>query len=486
MPKKKQHTNDIPIAWPVEVQKPKPSGDVNDLLPQIVGGVQVDPIDRYPYQVALVYDANGGQYCAGSLITPMWVLSAAHCAGYGTYVQIGRWNLLDNTEVYENIEVDYELPHPDYNSYSFDKDFMLIKLKTASQYPPVSIDDGNQFTSNGLGVTVMGWGTLSSGGQSSAIMREVEVDIVGNSECNNDYSGGITDNMMCAARSGKDACQGDSGGPLIIRGNSNAEDVLVGVVSWGYGCASASYPGVYARVSEGYSWITSYVDLGPTASPTTGPPTFSPAPTITCQELVIEIRTDTYPSETNWEVEDPSGNTVSSGSGTTCGNEQLCAYNYCVLAECGYEYTFTITDTFGDGICCSYGDGYYTVTYAGVEVVQGGDFSYSEETSFGCPVESVTCVDSPLNADAGGGNLGCDFVASSLEYCAFGGNSHCPLSCGTCDTYECEDSGIEFLYGGGKYDCAFLASASQEIKDIGCAIDDVVKTCRSTCGYCDE
>jgi trypsin len=59
-------------------------------------------------------------------------------------------------------------------------------------------------------------------------------------------NGEITNNMMCARDTDKDSCQGDSGGPLYDSENN----VLVGVVSFGIGCADSNYPGVYARVSS--------------------------------------------------------------------------------------------------------------------------------------------------------------------------------------------------------------------------------------------
>jgi len=270
--------------WPPD----KPLPDVVTPFNKIVGGVKVNPTNRYPYQVALTYTSFGGQYCGGSLIASNWVLSAAHCANLGTYVQIGRYDLNDSNESFENIKVKREIPHPSYNSGSFDNDFMLLELETSSQYTPVSIDSGSQTINNNDDVTVIGWGTTSSGGLSSSELLEVEVDVVENEKCNLDYSGGITGNMLCAARLEKDACQGDSGGPLIIRDdndNSGSGDVLVGVVSWGFGCADPNYPGVYARVSQGYDWISQNANLAPTppTPPTPTPPTQTspPEPTFT-------------------------------------------------------------------------------------------------------------------------------------------------------------------------------------------------------------
>ncbi len=60
------------------------------------------------------------------------------------------------------------------------------------------------------------------------------------------YGTRIDSSMMCASDPGQDACQGDSGGPLYDKEN----DLLVGVVSWGFGCASPQFPGVYARIAD--------------------------------------------------------------------------------------------------------------------------------------------------------------------------------------------------------------------------------------------
>ena len=94
-------------------------------------------------------------------------------------------------------------------------------------------------------VTVIGMGTLSSGGSTPSAMQEVTVDYITNADCCAKYSyscNEITDRMLCAARPGQDSCQGDSGGPLFVD-LGNGKYKQVGVVSWGYGCADSNYPG---------------------------------------------------------------------------------------------------------------------------------------------------------------------------------------------------------------------------------------------------
>lgn len=101
-------------------------------------------------------------------------------------------------------------------------------------------------------LTTIGFGTTSSGGSVSSRLLEATVDYVSNTECATAYSGTgtiVDDSQICGASPGKDACQGDSGGPFIVK-CANEEDTLVGVVSWGIGCASPDFPGVYGRVSN--------------------------------------------------------------------------------------------------------------------------------------------------------------------------------------------------------------------------------------------
>lgn len=87
---------------------------------------------------------------------------------------------------------------------------------------------------------------------------KVDVPVISRSICTDQYSSvnRITSNMVCAGYSegGKDACSGDSGGPLV-----DGSGTLVGVVSWGTGCAQAGFPGVYTRVGNYIEWIANNI-----------------------------------------------------------------------------------------------------------------------------------------------------------------------------------------------------------------------------------
>ena len=110
----------------------------------------------------------------------------------------------------------------------------------------------------------MGYGTTSeSGTQMSNNLRVVGVSLVDRARCNvllnklNPRAYNVTVSTVCAGvlTGGHDSCQGDSGGPLIIKGKSSKSDVLVGLTSFGEGCARKNAPAGYTNVQLYTPWI---------------------------------------------------------------------------------------------------------------------------------------------------------------------------------------------------------------------------------------
>jgi len=98
----------------------------------------------------------------------------------------------------------------------------------------------------------MSRGATREGGASSARLLKVSVPVVSRTQCRSVYGSQVTDRMFCAGvdAGGKDSCQGDSGGPIV-----DGSSTLIGLVSWGDGCARPGVPGVYARVGSFTSFI---------------------------------------------------------------------------------------------------------------------------------------------------------------------------------------------------------------------------------------
>mmetsp|Transcript_397 Transcript_397/g.589 ORF Transcript_397/g.589 Transcript_397/m.589 type:complete len:439 (-) Transcript_397:345-1661(-) len=229
----------------------------DDDTDRIINGVEAEE-DRYSYMVSL--KDNQGHFCGASLIAKDIVLSAAHCAGGGYDAIIGRHKHNDNDG--DKVRVSKEFIHPKYNGQTTNNDFMVLKLSRETKAgTPVKINSSRSTPQDNQNVVVMGFGvTNENTQQTSNKLMEVTVKVVSDSECRESYGNEITSStMICAAASSKDSCQGDSGGPLILKGSSAATDIQVGIVSWGYGCADPSYPGVYAEVSAGYDFIQQIV-----------------------------------------------------------------------------------------------------------------------------------------------------------------------------------------------------------------------------------
>ena len=143
-----------------------------------------------------------------------------------------------------------------------DNDFALLRLQapmTKGQVIPLV--EANTALADNMNMCVTGWGATFEGGPGAGDLQGAEVPIVSNAVCNapDSYNGAVLPSMFCAGKrpGGIDSCQGDSGGPssALIGGRNT----LIGVVSWGEGCARRLKYGIYSRISTATDWIATTI-----------------------------------------------------------------------------------------------------------------------------------------------------------------------------------------------------------------------------------
>ena len=238
--------------------------DDEEASPRIIGGNKT-PIGAYPWFArSTIYNSDNWAGCGGSLVSPSFVLTAAHCIN-SDFLQSGGYVIgsrcygdgdLNNNNCGQSPSeyrtVDAYWIDPEYGSneqMGLDYDYALIRLnEPVTNIDPVLMNEESDIPKKGQDVIAMGFGytTNQGNGNPSKNLLEVTLDIISNKDCKKKWGNeGITDRMICAVGGNtKDSCSGDSGGPLITKTDSDPIK-LVGISSFGGNdCADPNFPGV--------------------------------------------------------------------------------------------------------------------------------------------------------------------------------------------------------------------------------------------------
>lgn len=272
---------------------------------------------------------------------------------------------------------------------------------------PLDLPNGcysfNISDSYGDGMSGSQYGSCSVDGDYSIVDAANNV-LVQMTAVNADFGSGTSHDFVLPIDGGADGCTD----PLAQNYNSCAtnddgsctyEPVVANFnVNLGSGCAGSTFNLVDTSTGTPTSWswdlpgsdigssndqnpVLSYATAGDyiitlTATNDNGSVDVSSQTVSITDGLMIDIQivADNYPAETSWELANEAGDIIASG-GSTGGS-------YCIADEC---HRFTMYDTFGDGICCQYGQGSFTILIDGVEVATGGEFGDSQTVNVNCP-----------------------------------------------------------------------------------------------------
>ncbi|XP_025051595.1 acrosin-like [Alligator sinensis] len=252
---------------------------------RIVGGHDSMP-GSWPWIVSIQVRTKTGyeHFCGGSLIHPSWVLTAAHC--FKTKKMFGLRGVIGATQLsrlgpqaqvrnYRQV-----VPHENYQRQGQLNDIALLELDQpvqCSEYIQLAcVPDRTVDLTKLTNCWVSGWGYMKEEVEVVPdILQEAQVHYIDYATCNGSgwYEGQVNRNTICAGhkKGGIDTCQGDSGVPLQCREQTSNRFWVVGLTSWGMGCARPRQPGIYTLTPNYFEWIVANMKPAPKKEATPPP-----------------------------------------------------------------------------------------------------------------------------------------------------------------------------------------------------------------------
>lgn len=211
----------------------------------IVGGRDA-PIEEVPYQVVLM---NKGKLFGSGVVYSKDVILATGLVKDLANVSIRAGSSL-HKEGGQVIDVRKVKTHPQ----DYDVSVLFLEKSLSLNKSVKTIDLADEIPKEGTKCSISGWGATTHKGKLSDALQYSEVDMISNEICKKSFpfkANYVVKRMICAGlkEGGADSCTGDSGAPLVCDG------LVVGLSSWGIGCADKRYPGVYTSVPDVKEWV---------------------------------------------------------------------------------------------------------------------------------------------------------------------------------------------------------------------------------------